>query len=69
MNYQEWLKIVPKEIIRQLLNVIPAERGYALKEEPIPYYVGNGTQSLENLLEVVPMPELILDETRNTQPN
>jgi len=55
------------QIIRQLLNLIPAGRGYTLKEEPPPYYVGNETLSLENLLKVVPMSETILDATRNTE--
>jgi len=54
------------QVIRQLLNVMPAERGYALKEEPIPYYAGNGAQTLESLLEVVPVSEPILDAIRTT---
>lgn len=42
------------QIIRHLLNIIPAERGYSLSEEPVPYTVIKVT-NLDELLENVPM--------------
>jgi len=42
------------QIIRHLLNIIPAERGHSLREEPVPY--GTPEVNLENLLTNVPMP-------------
>lgn len=44
------------QIIRHLLKVIPAERGYRLSEEPAPYDVGS-TEDFGDLLENVPMPD------------
>jgi four helix bundle protein len=41
-------------IIRYLLKIIPAERGYALSEEPAPYYARGGMTPNE-LLDHVPM--------------
>ena len=41
-------------IVRHLLKIIPAERGYALSEEPSPYY-SNEAISFNELLENVPM--------------
>jgi four helix bundle protein len=43
------------QIIRHLLKIIPAERGYGLAEEPVPYNV-DGAAALDNLLEHVPVP-------------
>jgi len=43
------------QIIRHLLKIIPAERGYGISEEPAPYAVGEEL-SLEELLENVPLP-------------
>jgi four helix bundle protein len=43
------------QIIRHLLNIIPAERGYSLSEEPAPYDVAEVTNP-DELLENVPMP-------------
>jgi four helix bundle protein len=54
------------QIIRQLLNIIPSERGYSLKEEPATYRVSPENLDLEALLEKIPMPQEILDATRNT---
>jgi four helix bundle protein len=54
------------QIIRQLLNIIPAERGCVLREDSSPYFVESGLAPLGSLLERVPMSELMLDATRNT---
>ena len=54
------------QIIRQLLNIIPSERGYSLKEEPPTYQVSPEKFDLEELLEKIHMPQEILDATRNT---
>jgi four helix bundle protein len=43
-------------IIRHLLNIIPAERGHALREEPPPYLTDNSLTALNELLTHVPMP-------------
>jgi four helix bundle protein len=43
-------------IVRHLLNIIPAERGYALREEPPPYLVASEVSPLEDLLTNVPLP-------------
>jgi four helix bundle protein len=43
------------QIIRQLLNIIPSERGYGLKEEPATYQVFPENLDLEKLLEKIPM--------------
>ncbi len=43
------------QIIRHLLKIIPAERGYGLAEETLPYNAGE-TVTLSELLENVPMP-------------
>lgn len=43
------------QIIKHLLNIIPAERGYSLSEEPARYGV-TGLTSLDEMLENVPMP-------------
>ena len=43
-------------IVRHLLNIIPAERSYALREEPPPYHVGTEITELETLLTNVPLP-------------
>ncbi|HEY1788313.1 MAG TPA: four helix bundle protein [Verrucomicrobiae bacterium] len=53
------------QIIRQLLKIIPEERGYVLKEEPSIYSSPEGA-SLDCLFQNIPMPESILDATRNT---
>jgi four helix bundle protein len=53
------------QIIRHLLIIIPAERGYAMKEESPPYFVNEGDADPDVLADV-PMPELALDATRNT---
>jgi four helix bundle protein len=42
------------QIIRHLLKIIPAERGYALSEDLSPYY-SDGAICLNELLEKVPM--------------
>lgn len=42
------------QIIRHLLKIIPAERGYAASEDALPYSVGEEV-SLEELLENVPL--------------
>ena len=54
------------QIIRQLLNIIPSERGYSLKEEPAAYPVSSENFDLEKLLEKIPMSQEPLDATRNT---
>ena len=54
------------QIVKNLLNIIPKERGYTLKEDSPSYGVNFGNGSLDFLLENIPMPELILDATRNT---
>lgn len=41
-------------IARHLLNIIPAGRGYTLREEPPPYLVANEASPLEDLLTNVP---------------
>jgi four helix bundle protein len=43
-------------IVRHLLNIIPAERGYRLSEEPVSYEAGD-TEDCDQLLESVPMPD------------
>jgi four helix bundle protein len=53
------------QIIRQLLNIIPSERGYAMKEEPATYRVSPENLAPGELLEKIPMPE-ILDAPRTT---
>ena len=54
------------QIVRHLLNVTPAERGYAMKEESLPCFMVPGNSDVEVLLINVPMPETALDATRNT---
>jgi len=54
------------QIIRQLLNIIPSERGYTLKEDPATYRVFPENLDLDGLFENIPMPQEILDATRNT---
>lgn len=54
------------QIIRHLLNIIPSERGYSLKEEPATYQIAPANSDLEILLRQTPMPEEALDATRNT---
>jgi len=44
------------QIIRHLLKIIPAERGYSLSEETEPYHADE-TTSLEKLLENAPTPD------------
>lgn len=44
------------QIIRHLLKIIPAERGYGLSEESEPYHTGE-TISLGELLENAPTPD------------
>lgn len=57
------------QIIRQLLKIIPAERGYSLKEDDLPYAALSSDIGLADLLENVPLPESTLDThaPRNTQ--
>lgn len=43
------------QIIRHLLKIIPAERGYSLSEEPAPYDALK-LPALDELLENIPMP-------------
>lgn len=43
------------QIIRHLLRIIPAERGYGISEDSVPY-VADDEMSLEELLENVPLP-------------
>ncbi len=43
------------QIIRHLLKIIPAERGYGISEDPVPYIAGE-TMSLQELLENVRSP-------------
>ncbi|MGA3284150.1 MAG: four helix bundle protein [Verrucomicrobiota bacterium] len=54
------------QIIRHLLNIIPSERGYSMKEEPATYQIALANSDPENLLRQIPMPEETLDATRNT---
>ncbi len=42
-------------IVRHLLNIIPAERGYALREEPPPYPAGDSLTDLDALLTDIPL--------------
>jgi four helix bundle protein len=44
------------QIIRHLLNIIPAQRGHALHEESPHYFVNDETVSLEELLANTPLP-------------
>ena len=43
------------QIIRHLLKIIPAERGYRLSEESSPYHIDK-TMDIDELLEKIPMP-------------
>jgi four helix bundle protein len=43
------------QIIHHLLRIIPAERGYGISEDSVPYIADN-EMSLEELLENVPLP-------------
>jgi hypothetical protein len=52
--------------IRQLLNIIPAERGYRLAEEPAIYQIFPDNSDLGDILKKIPMPQEVLDATRNT---
>ena len=44
-------------IVRHLLNIIPAERGYALHEDPSPYLADPSLIDVNELLTCVPMPQ------------
>jgi four helix bundle protein len=44
------------QIIKHLLNIIPAQRGYALREEPPAYLADTAVADLSELLANVPMP-------------
>jgi four helix bundle protein len=44
------------QVIRHLLNIIPAERGYRLNEEESPYDLAPQSSELTELLATVPMP-------------
>ena len=57
------------QIIRQLLNIIPSERGYSLKEEPPTYQVSPEKFDLEELLRKSTCLRKYLTQhaTRNTQ--
>jgi four helix bundle protein len=46
---------LPTQIIRHLLRIIPAERGYGISEDSVPYIADN-EMNLEELLENVPLP-------------
>lgn len=52
MTYVDWLAT----IIRQLLNIIPAERGYRLEEEPVTYGVSDEIPDLNHLPTSIPLP-------------
>jgi len=50
MTYQDY-------IVRHLLNIIPAERGHALHEDPSPYLEDIPLTDVNELLTCVPMPQ------------
>jgi four helix bundle protein len=54
------------QIIRHLLHIIPEERGYTLKEEFPAYSASSEDVHLDVLLAKIPMPDTVLDATRNT---